>query len=103
MKANFDSIINDNKPVVVDFHAVWCGPCKTQSPILKDLASELGDKIKVIKIDVDQNNEIASRYQIQSVPTIMVFKNGNVIYKQPGVHSKTQLMNIINKIEVMTG
>ncbi len=96
MKANFDSIINDNKPVLVDFHAVWCGPCKTQSPILKDLASELGDKIRVIKIDVDQNNEIASRYQIQSVPTIMVFKNGNVIYKQPGVHSKTQLMNIIN-------
>ena len=96
MKANFDSIINDNKPVVVDFHAVWCGPCKTQSPILKDLAIELGDKIRVIKIDVDQNNEIAGRYQIQSVPTIMVFKNGNVIYKQPGVHSKTQLMNIIN-------
>ena len=96
MKANFDSIINDNKPVIVDFHAVWCGPCKTQSPILKDLAIELGDKIRVIKIDVDQNNEIAGRYQIQSVPTIMVFKNGNVIYKQPGVHSKTQLMNIIN-------
>ncbi len=96
MKANFDSIINDKKPVVVDFHAVWCGPCKTQSPILKDLATELGDKIRVIKIDVDQNNEIAGRYQIQSVPTIMVFKNGNVIYKQPGVHSKTQLINIIN-------
>ena len=96
MKANFNTIINENIPVVVDFHAVWCGPCKTQSPILKDLASELGDKIKVIKIDVDQNNEIAARYQIQSVPTIMIFKNGNVIYKQPGVHSKTQLINIIN-------
>jgi len=96
MKANFNTIINVNKTVVIDFHAVWCGPCKTQSPILKDLATELGDKIKVIKIDVDQNNEIAGRYQIQSVPTIMIFKNGNVIYKQPGVHSKTQLMNIIN-------
>ena len=96
MKANFDSIINDNKPVLVDFHEVWCGPCKTQSPILKELASELGEKVKVIKIDVDENREIASRYQIQSVPTIMIFKNGNVIYKQPGVHSKTQLMNIIN-------
>ncbi|MEI6821653.1 MAG: thioredoxin [Bacteroidota bacterium] len=96
MKANFNTIINENIPVVVDFHAVWCGPCKTQSPILKDLATEMGDKIEVIKIDVDQNNEIASRYQIQSVPTIMIFKNGNVIYKQPGVHSKTQLINIIN-------
>ena len=97
MKANFNTIINENKPVIVDFHAVWCGPCKTQSPILKEIASELGDKVKVIKINVDENREIASRYQIQSVPTIMIFKNGNVIYKQPGVHSKTQLMNIVNK------
>ena len=79
MKANFNTIINENIPVVVDFHAVWCGPCKTQSPILKDLATEMGDKIKVIKIDVDQNNEIAGRYQIQSVPTIMIFKSALMV------------------------
>jgi len=75
MKGNFDAIINENRPVVVDFHAVWCGPCKKQAPILKQLAEELGERIKIIKIDVDQNQMIAARYQIQSVPTLMIFKN----------------------------
>ncbi|MDP4108254.1 MAG: thioredoxin domain-containing protein, partial [Bacillota bacterium] len=73
MKANFNSIINSEVPVLIDFSAEWCGPCKSQAPILKDLASELGEKAKIIKIDVDQNPEIASRYQIQSVPTLMIF------------------------------
>lgn len=95
MKGNFDTIINENRPVIVDFHATWCGPCKTQSPILKQIAEELGDRIKVIKIDVDQNPMIASRYQIQSVPTLMIFKNGEIKHKQAGVHSKAQLMSII--------
>lgn len=95
MKANFDSIINDNRPVIIDFHALWCGPCKAQSPILKDVAAELGDSIRVIKIDVDQNPEIASRFQIRGVPTLMVFKNGKEKYKQSGVHSKPQLMNVL--------
>ncbi len=95
MKGNFDSIINENRLVIVDFHALWCGPCKTQSPILKQVAEELGERIKVVKIDVDQNPIIASRYQIQSVPTLMIFKNGEIKYKQAGVHSKAQLMNII--------
>jgi thioredoxin 1 len=98
MKANFDTIINDTKPVIIDFHALWCGPCKVQSPILKDLASELGDRIRVIKIDVDQNKEVAARYQIQSVPTLMIFKGGEIKYKQPGVHTKQQLMNILQNI-----
>ena len=97
MKANFDSIINENKPVVVDFHALWCGPCKAQSPILKEVASELGDRIRVIKIDVDQNNEIASRYQIQSVPTLMIFKNGNLLWKHSGVVSKNQLVSVLKQ------
>ena len=97
MKANFDSIINDNKPVVVDFHALWCGPCKAQSPILKEVASVLGDRIRVIKIDVDQNNEIANRYQIQSVPTLMIFKKGNLLWKHSGVVSKNELVNILKQ------
>ena len=97
MKANFDSIINDNKLVVVDFHALWCGPCKAQSPILKEVASELGDRIRVIKIDVDQNNEISNRYQIQSVPTLMIFKNGNLLWKHSGVVSKNQLVSVLKQ------
>jgi thioredoxin 1 len=95
MKRNFDTIISENRPVVVDFHALWCAPCKTQAPTLKQLAEELGERIKVIKIDVDQNQMIAARFQIQSVPTLMIFKNGQVIYKQAGVHSKAQLMSIL--------
>ncbi len=98
MQGNFDSIIQDSKPVIVDFHALWCGPCKVQSPVLKEIADELGDRIRVIKIDVDKNREIASRYQIQGVPTLMVFRNGEIKYKQAGVHSKVQLMNIITNL-----
>lgn len=95
MKGNFDSIINENRPVIVDFHALWCGPCKVQSPILKQVADELGDRIRVIKIDVDQNQALASRFQIRSVPTLMIFKNGKVVHKQAGVHTKAQIMNVL--------
>ena len=95
MKGNFDTIINEDRPVIVDFHALWCGPCKVQSPILKQVADELGDRVKVIKIDIDQNQAIAGRFNIRSVPTLMVFKNGEVKYQQAGVHTKPQLMNIL--------
>jgi len=95
MTGNFDSIINENKLTIVDFHALWCGPCKTQAPILKQVADEHGSAVRIIKIDVDKNQQIASRYQIQSVPTLMIFKNGKIIHKQAGVHSKAQLDSII--------
>lgn len=97
MKANFNSIINDTKPVVVDFHALWCGPCKAQSPILKDLATELGDLVRVIKIDVDQNPAIAGQYRIQSVPTLIVFQKGQILWRHSGVVSKNQLLSILNQ------
>ena len=97
MKGKFDSLIHDIRPVVVDFHALWCSPCKMQSPILKEVANELGDRIKVIKIDVDQNSEIAGRYNIQSVPTLIMFKNGKQIWRQSGVVSKNQLYNVLTQ------
>jgi thioredoxin 1 len=95
MKGKFDSLIDDNRPVIVDFHALWCSPCKIQAPILKEVATELGDRIKVIKIDVDQNNEIAGKYNIQSVPTLIIFKNGKQVWRQSGVVSKNQLYNVL--------
>ena len=97
MKGKFDSLIHDDRPVIVDFHALWCSPCKMQSPILKDVANELGNRIKVIKIDVDQNSEIAGRYNIQSVPTLIIFKNGKQIWRQSGVVSKNQLYNVLTQ------
>jgi thioredoxin 1 len=95
MKGKFESLISDSRPVIIDFHAVWCSPCKMQSPILKEVAAEFGDKIKVIKIDVDQNNEIAGRYDIQSVPTLIIFKDGKLVWRQSGVVSKDQLKSIL--------
>ena len=95
MKGNFDSIINDTRPVIVDFHALWCGPCKVQSPILSEIASEFGERVRVIKIDVDQNPGLASRYHIQGVPTVIIFKNGELVWRQSGVVSKDQLRSII--------
>jgi thioredoxin 1 len=95
MKGKFDSIINDSRPVIVDFHALWCSPCKMQSPILKEVAAELGDRVRVIKIDVDSNSQIAGRYSVQSVPTIIIFKNGRAVWRQSGVATKSQLKSVL--------
>ena len=96
MKATFSSIINSTTPVLVDFYAEWCGPCKSQSPIIRDFAIEMGNKVRVIKIDVDKNPEIATRYKIQGVPTIMLFKEGKVLFSQAGMMMKSQLKNMVS-------
>lgn len=98
MKGNFASLIAEQRPVIVDFHATWCGPCKAQAPVLKELAAELGDRIRILKIDVDQNNQLAAMYQVQSVPTLMIFKAGNLVYRQAGVHNKPQLLNLLQPL-----
>jgi thioredoxin 1 len=98
MKGNFNSLIESNVPVLVDVHAEWCGPCKMQSHILKEVASELGERVKVIKIDADKNPEIARKYDIRGVPTLMIFRDGNLKYKQAGLHTKPQLMSILSGI-----
>ena len=95
MKGNFETIINSREPVLIDFFAEWCGPCKAQSPILKEIASEMGEKVKVIKIDVDKNTEIATKFRIQGVPTLMVFQNGRQLFRQSGMMTKPQIYNVL--------
>lgn len=95
MKSSFNDIINDEKPVLVDFFADWCGPCKMLAPILKDVKAELGDAIKIVKIDVDRNQELAAKYQVRGVPTMMLFKNGKQLWRQSGVLQKHQITEVI--------
>ncbi len=97
MKANFNDIINGEKPVLIDFHALWCGPCKAQSPILKEVAGEVDGKVRIIKIDVDKNPTIAQKYQVRGVPTLALFKDGQVVWKQAGLQTKQQILNVIRE------
>lgn len=96
MKSNFDDIINSETPVLVDFFAEWCGPCKTLAPILKEVKEDLGDGVKIIKIDVDKNKPLATKYQVRGVPTMLLFKNGTQVWRQSGVLQKNDIINIIN-------
>jgi len=95
MKKSFNDIINQNVPVLVDFYADWCGPCKSMAPILKQLKSELKDKISIIKINVDTNQALAAKYQVQGVPTFMVFKQGKQVWRQSGMQSVSHLKQAI--------
>lgn len=95
MKASFQELISGNKPVLVDFFATWCQPCKMQAPILEQLSAEMQDRIRIIKIDVDKNQNIAQQYQVQGVPTLAVFKNGQLLWRNSGVHSKQQLIQAL--------
>jgi len=97
MKGNFSQIINGERPVLVDFHALWCGPCKAQAPILKELAKEMKKEVRIIKIDVDKNPNIAQRFSVRGVPTLALFKKGEIVWRQSGVQTKQQLINIIQQ------
>ncbi|MBJ6367492.1 thioredoxin [Snuella sedimenti] len=95
MKSNFDTIINSDQPVLIDFFAHWCGPCKMLTPILKEVKDELGTAIKIIKIDVDKNQNLATKYQVRGVPTMLLFKNGQQLWRQSGVLQKNDIIAVI--------
>lgn len=95
--ANFYDIIKSDVPVLVDFSAEWCGPCKMMPPILKKVKDALGDKVRILKIDVDKNPAIAQKLQIRNVPTIALYKNGNQLFRQAGVLQADQLIQLVKQ------
>ncbi|MFX0556595.1 thioredoxin [Maribacter sp. CXY002] len=96
MKGNFEKVIASETPVLVDFYADWCGPCKMLAPTLKQVKAELGDAVRIVKIDVDRNQPLAGKYQVRGVPTMILFKNGKLLWRKSGALPKHEIVDAIN-------
>ena len=95
--SKFQEIITQDKPTLVDVFATWCGPCKTMHPILEDIKSRVGNRATIIKVDIDQNEALAMQYGIQSVPTLMIFKQGKLVWREAGVHSADTMVETLER------
>jgi thioredoxin 1 len=95
--ATFKELINSSTPLLVDFHATWCGPCKAMPPILSELKKSMGDKVRIIKIDVDKNQHVAQAYGVRGVPTLILFKDGEIKWQQSGVQQAAELQRVIEQ------
>lgn len=95
--SKFNELISGEKPVLVDFFATWCGPCKMMGPILDDVSKKISDKAIVLKVDVDKNRDAAIKYQVQGVPTLIIFKKGKIVWRQSGVVQANQLVNLLQQ------
>ena len=93
----FEEIIDSDKPVLLDFFATWCGPCQMMGPILQQVKEELGDDVKILKVDIDKYQDLAAKYQVQGVPTFAIFKNSQLLWKESGARPKEQLLEVIKK------
>jgi len=94
---DFNEIINSSKPTLVDFYADWCGPCKVMSPIIEQTKSDLGDEATVLKVNIDNNIDVAREYQIRSIPTLLIFKEGEVVWRQSGVPQKQMIVESVKQ------
>jgi thioredoxin 1 len=95
MSNSFENIIKSEKPVLIDFFATWCGPCKMLAPVLKEVKDSLGERITILKIDVDKNQQLSSKYQVRGVPTMILFQNGKQLWRQSGVLTKDEIIKTI--------
>jgi thioredoxin 1 len=95
--STFSELINSNQPVLVDFFAEWCGPCKTMAPVLKNVAGQLDNKARIIKVDIDKNPSAAAKYNVQSVPTFILFKNGEIKWRQTGTVPEYELLDLLKR------
>lgn len=97
METKFEEIIKSDKPVLIDFFATWCGPCKMMHPVLEELHEKLGDKVRIIKIDIDKNQDLSMQQGVRSVPTLMIYKNGERLWRESGYRPASELESVLNQ------